>query len=300
MILVLSAFLCIYSLVTCKTYYVRPISPPGIGCPRDPCYSLNEYGHFTDLDPPNNNSVTMILIGGTHSVRRDVYNFGSPENSHTLHIIGDNNTATVNNLEAAITIKNMILEMFSAFKVYFYIDEAVVEHQITNISILNCTFAKSSMILRNVHLTIKDSNFSGSTSTAIMLYSSTLTIVGHVRFLNNRGYQGGAIMLVGTVMQISKESSLLFQENYAEKTGGAIFVVHPQMMINAHNYASSCFYQLQDYDNVSTYSIQLINNSAAKGGDHIYGYHYEVNAYVPSITIKFKLAAIMSLVMFFH
>ena len=222
LILALSAFLCIlYGKVACKTYYVRPISPPDAGCPRDPCKSLNKYGHFTNLDPPNNNSVTMILIGGNHSVRRDVYNFGSPENSHTLCIIGDNNTVTVNNLEAAITIKNVILEMFSASKVYFYIDKSVVENQITNISISYYVFVESAIILRNVHLTLKDSNFSGSTLTAIMFYSSTLTVVGHVRFLNNRGYQGGALMLVGTVMQISKESNLLFQENYAERTGSA-------------------------------------------------------------------------------
>ena len=80
--------------------------------------------------------------------------FGSPENSHTLYIIGDNNTVTVNNLEAVITIKNMILEMFTASKVYFYIDESVVENQITNISIPYCVFVESAIILRNIHLTL--------------------------------------------------------------------------------------------------------------------------------------------------
>ena len=41
--------------------------------------------------------------------------------------------------------------------------------------------------------------------------------------------------------------------------------------MRAHNYVSLCFYQLLDYDILSTYSVQFINNSAAKGGDHIYG-----------------------------
>ena len=53
-----------------------------------------------------------------------------------------------------------------------------------------------------------------------------------------------------------------------------IFVVHPQMMINAQNYISSCFYQLLDYYTDSAklnYSVKFVNNSAAKGGDHIYG-----------------------------
>ena len=70
--------------------------------------------------------------------------------------------------------------------------------------------------------------------------------MGHVSFHDNRGYQGGALMLVGTVMNIAREANLLFRENnyYAENTGGAIFVVYPQTMINAHNFVSSCFYQL--------------------------------------------------------
>ena len=258
-----------------SVYYVRPFSLQNADCPTGyPCYSLNNYG-TDELEPPENNTVIMILIEGNHSADSNVYNFGSPVNPYTLHIIGDSNdteTVIVYDLETAITVKNMILEMLTASKIYLYIDESVVNSQITNISILNCAFIESTMILTNVHLAIKDSNFSDSTSTAIMLYSSTLTIAGHVRFHNNRGFQGGALMLVGTVMNIAREANLLFQENYAENIGGAIFVVHPQMMINAHNYISSCFYQLLDFDIFSaTYSINFINNSAIKGGDHIYG-----------------------------
>ena len=264
---------------TYNVYYVRPISLPDVDCPGDPydieCYNLNDYG-TDDLEAPNNNLVTMIFIEGYHSADSNYYNFGSPENSHTLEIKGDkqsNDTTVVliDKLQTAITVKNMSLEVLTVSNLYLYIDESVVNSQTTNISISNCTFIESAMILTNVYLTIKDSSFSGSTSTAIMLFSSTLTIVGHVKFHNNKGYQGGALMLVGTVMNIAREADLLFQENYAENKGGAIFVVHPQLMINAHNYISSCFYQLLDYETSSTYSINFINNSAAKGGDHFYG-----------------------------
>ena len=120
------------------------------------------------------------------------------------------------------------------------------------------------MILANVHLTVKDSTFSDSTSTAIMLFSSTLTTVGHVRFHNNKRFQRGALMLVGTALEVSRKANLLFQDNYAANTGGAIFVMHPQMMTNSHGFDSSCFYQLLDYDNtVSNNSLKFINNSAA-------------------------------------
>ena len=196
-------------------------------------------------------------------------------NSHTVHIIGNgrsSNSVIVDDLETAVTVKNMILENFTATNVYLFIDESVVDSQTTNITISNCAFIESAIILINVHLTIRDSIFSDSTSTAIMLFSSTLTVVGNVKFHNNEGFQGGALMLVGTIMNIAREANLLFQENYAENTGGAIFVVHPQILINAHSYDSSCFYRLLDYNNDSpTYSIKFINNSAAKGGDHVYG-----------------------------
>ena len=229
-------------------YYVRPSFSENMDCPVSgyKCDILNNYG-TDDLELPENNTVTMILIIGSHSTDSNVYNFGCPVNPYTLHIRGNgNDTASVivRNIETAITVNNMILESFMGSKIYLYIDESVVNTQITNITISNCIFIESTMILTNVHLTIKDSNFSDSLSTAIMLFSSTLTIVGHVSFHNNKGYQGGALMLVGAVMNIAKETKVIFQGNYAENAGGAIFVVHPQMMINAHSYVSSCFYQL--------------------------------------------------------
>jgi hypothetical protein len=269
LMLILSVLQCVYGINN-MVYYV---SPQDTDCPRYQCRSLNDYG--TDiLKPPENNTVTMILFAGNHSTVGNVYNFGSPENSRILHVKGDSQSSkavVINGLKGAITVKNMILERFMASKIYIYIDESIVNSQTTNISIVNCVFIESAMILTNIHLTIKDSNFSDSSSTAIMLFSSTLTIMGHVSFQNNRGYQGGALMLVGTVMNIAREAYFLFQENHAENTGGAIFVVHPQMMINLHGFYSSCFYQLLGYDENSTYSIKFINNSAAKGGDHIYG-----------------------------
>ena len=266
---------CVYSKSEC--YYVRPTRPQDVDCPGNPCQHLKHYSteNLDESDTNKNDTVTMILTEGYHSVKREsIYNFGSPINSLTIQIIGNgqsSNSVTVDDLETGIIAKNMILESFTAIEVYVYIDELVVDSQTTNISILNCVFIESSMILTNVHLTIKDSNFSECTSTAIMLYSSTLTTVGQVRFLNNKGFQGGALMLIGTAMQIAKKTHLLFQENYAENTGGGIFVVHPQMLINAHSYYSSCFYRLLDYDTESNYSIKFINNSAVKGGDHIYG-----------------------------
>ena len=74
----------------------------------------------------------------------------------------------------AITVNNMTLEGLTTSKIYLYIDESVVNSQITHISIINCDSIENAMILINVHLTIKDSNFSDSTATAmaIMLFQA--------------------------------------------------------------------------------------------------------------------------------
>ena len=274
--------------IKCEIYYVKPTSPQDVDCPGTPCQTLNDYGKLELPKSPDGNksdTVTMILIEGYHRASTNYYNFGSPIDSYALHVIGkgqSSNTVKVFKLETAITVMNMILENVTALKAYIYIDETVVDFQITNISISNCAFVESALILTNVHLTIKDSNFSKSTSTAIMLFSSTVTFVGRVMFHRNNGIQGGALMLIGALMKIAREAEVYFQENYAENTGGAIFVIHPQMMINAHDYYSSCFYQLLDYDSDSTYSIQFVNNSAAKGGDHIYGASLNSGCYLPN------------------
>ena len=59
------------------------------------CHSLYDLVYGTDiLKPQENNTVTMILFEGNHSTLLDsVYNFGSPENSHTLHVKADSQSS---------------------------------------------------------------------------------------------------------------------------------------------------------------------------------------------------------------
>ena len=68
-------------------YYIRPSSPQNVDCPSDHCCSLNVYG-TNESKPHENYTVIMILIDGNHSTNGDVYNFGSPNNSHTVHVRG--------------------------------------------------------------------------------------------------------------------------------------------------------------------------------------------------------------------
>ena len=214
----------------------------------------------------------MILLEGHHSVlEMSTIDFGIPVNTLSLHIKGNGraDSVIIHGLSTGITATMVIMENFTALATSLIASK--LDLPPTNITILNCNFIESIMILTNVNFNIKDSNFLNSTSTAISLYSGTATFMGYVRFVRNKGFQGGALMLVGTTMKVAESAKLYFKENHAIETGGAIFVVNSEMVINTHGYRSACFYQLLDYDNDSTYSLEFINNSANKGGDHIYG-----------------------------
>ena len=179
----LLALSCIYSDNN-TIYYVRPYN---VDCPVSgyKCDILNNYG-TDDLELPEYNTVTIILIEGYHSTDSNVYNFGCPVNPYTLYITGNNNVTTsviVRNIKTAIMVKNIILESFTGLKIYSYIDESVVNSQLTNITISNCIFIESTMILTNVHLIIKESNFSDSVSTAIMLFSVPWLLWGMLDFI---------------------------------------------------------------------------------------------------------------------
>ena len=83
LMLILLALRCACNYSNNTVYYVRPTSPQYVDCPSDECQTLNDYSTNV-LKQPENITVTIILIEGNHSTARDIYNFGSPNNSHTL------------------------------------------------------------------------------------------------------------------------------------------------------------------------------------------------------------------------
>ena len=87
LMLILLALQCACNSNT-TVYYVRPTSPQYVDCPSDECQTLNDYSTNV-LKQPENITVTKILIEGNHSTARDIYNFGSPNNSHTVHVSGN-------------------------------------------------------------------------------------------------------------------------------------------------------------------------------------------------------------------
>ena len=107
--------------------------------------------------------------------------------------------------------------------------------------------------------------FANNKHTPLTSYSCTITLLGNISFLNNIGTKGGAIALYPSTLNINANTSVYFYNNSATEIGGAIFVTREKYFVE------SCFYQLLDFNKYNWYSIQLVNNTARNGGDHIYG-----------------------------
>ena len=143
------------------------------------------------------------------------------------------------------------------------------------IQLENSRFVATHIILPNVELTIKNSTFQNSLSTAITLYSSFAILKGEVVFVNNIGIKGGALALIGSTLIIKTNTTVFLGNNHAYETGGAIYADNVEPRINLEGFRSYCFYLLHlNKTNVLDDLTQLLifkNNTASLGGDHVYG-----------------------------
>ena len=114
-----------------------------------------------------------------------------------------------------------------------------------------------------------NTSFIGNNGTALYL-DSTTAIFGPnstVYFINNSGYQGGAILLFGkSVMYVGNIGSFHFYDNTATKVGGAICALTGGKHV--FSYMKTCFLNVWHYKNVSSdFSFHFRNNSAIIGDD---------------------------------
>lgn len=130
-------------------------------------------------------------------------------------------------------------------------------------------------VIRIDSLNLSNCNFLGNTGTAISMKSSNIIVTGHFMFRNNTGLNGGALRFcAASSLFINNNTSLIFQNNHALETGGAIFVEQ-----SCTDLCSPCFFQPNvhvstDVDNLGKeihMHLHLLNNSAEIAGDAIYG-----------------------------
>ena len=110
--------------------------------------------------------------------------------------------------------------------------------------------------------------FADNIGSSISAYSSHIILSGNISFLNNTGVNGGAMALYSSVVYFAVNAIVYFYNNTAIKVGGAIYVNNKNFPPVQEMYLRPCFYRLMNADLLT---ITFYNNSAAKGGNDIYG-----------------------------
>ena len=105
---------------------------------------------------------------------------------------------------------------------------------------------------------------------AVYAYSSTLIFLGNVDFVDNKGYNGGALALyAGSEIVIGKYACLKFCGNHAKHLGGAVYVDN-HMLFNL--VTISCFYKLAgSFSSRMKWHVVFENNTAGYAGSALFG-----------------------------
>ena len=126
---------------------------------------------------------------------------------------------------------------------------------------------KTVFIYRSQNASISNSRFADNHGTAISIYlSKTFILSGKVEFNNNYGYEGGGLLMFTVFLTIADDANITFRDNQVENVGGAICIRNIPIQIDN---GQRCFYQFQSPKPKAT--IVFYNNTAKKGGWHIYG-----------------------------
>ena len=122
-------------------------------------------------------------------------------------------------------------------------------------------------------LTVRNSKFTKSKGTPIVIPASNLILEQYNLFQDNNGVYGGAIKICSQALLLLKQGTYVkFERNVATKSGGAIYT--EQQCLNS---AVPCFFQ-PEVNNISAVDqlvglirLDFINNSAGIAGHAIYG-----------------------------
>ena len=259
MVVVLLVGLLVGSFST-KTLYVRPNAMPRDDCPTNgPCETVDDYrdnsGIYFEGD-----EIKLIFLPGSYdsSIEEGI------KISHikTLLIQGSEGKVAFNLIEMLFfSIDNVTISGLTISEVDLYVYIA------GKVSVVNCIFMQSVVNLDLTNAEIQNCHFMNYHNhiyryyerTALELISSNITFIGTNSFSNNTGNKGGAISMENSKLIIKGNAVIQFQNNRAEKFGGAIFVKNEDF----------CFYEVHQLN--ATSKLVFDNNKAVAGGDNIFG-----------------------------
>ena len=147
-----------------------------------------------------------------------------------------------------------------------------------------CSFEESYIYFYNCAAVMENYRHAHSSGRGSMSsFSGNITFAGTVSFFNNSGTRGGAMNLFLSTLNIASGANVSFVNNTALDIAGALYIEpgFAQNPVDIILYAFTthkepCFYQLLDCSTNSSYNLYFANNSAANGGDDIYGASFQV------------------------
>ena len=149
-------------------------------------------------------------------------------------------------------LESSIIANNSIFMPAYYEKGAVQLNRVGNITVSNCSIINNS-------------------ATGLLIYNSHIVFRGYNTIRGNRGYNGGGMALnTGSTFKLLTETTLLFEDNFAEGKGGGLFVQDFYTLYTVLNVNTFCFFSLEDLD-VDSISLHFSNNSAMTAGSDWYG-----------------------------
>ena len=113
--------------------------------------------------------------------------------------------------------------------------------------------------------------FTGNSISALKAHSSNITVSGTVTFSNNTAFAGPAFVLTGgSILTSANNSHTYFLNNHATNIGGVFYVTDNNVKFDSSDIKrSTCFLSTEGTRTQTRFTF--VNNSAAKGGDLLYG-----------------------------
>ena len=125
----------------------------------------------------------------------------------------------------------------------------------------------------NSGVTFHNSSFKRNSISCLKLVNTHFTVNGTLTFENNSVYRGAALIFIDkSSLTISDESTVLFKNNNAATTGGAIYIVSSYSYVptlDGLRTRSHCFLKVEDKSKTARLIFQ--DNTASQGGDVLYG-----------------------------
>ena len=277
--------------VSTKFLYVSPgpdrSRSSKVECPREVdnantyCETMEYYLENTHLYE-NTTVVKFLFLQGFHMAAVHT-NFSRQESvqlalNSDLELIGlgSPENVNINEFNSILTLPgHLLMTNITLNQSNVYVYKPGHHGQKIAVDIVNCKFHETSSVFSQANISVKHSEFGNSSTTAIKIYHSVITFYDDVAFIGNSGYEGGALVIVGSKMYVESNSTVLFYSNHASRVGGAIYVanskLHAQKNYQCGDYRPFCFYILKGSYLNSTYRLNFINNTAGMGGEHVYG-----------------------------